>query len=62
VCEANAYWLREGREELIMESVDVVEPEGEGVWRLVGIFGEQRHLRGRIAGMHLVDHKVFFLP
>ena len=25
MCEANAYWLRDGRESLLMESVDVVE-------------------------------------
>ena len=27
MCEANAYIVKDGREELVMESVDVVEPE-----------------------------------
>jgi predicted RNA-binding protein len=60
MCEANAYWTREGSEELIMEAVDTIEPEGDGNWRLVGIFGDQKSIRGRIKGMHLVDHKILF--
>ncbi len=60
MCEANAYLLMEGREELIMESVDIVEPEEENNWRLVNVFGEQKYLQGRLKGMNLVDHKIFF--
>jgi predicted RNA-binding protein len=62
MCEANAYWLHEDREELLMEGVDLVEHEGQGAWRLVDIFGEQRIVRGRIAGMKLVDHRIHFAP
>jgi len=29
MCEANAYLIKEGQEHLIMESVDIVEPEGD---------------------------------
>jgi predicted RNA-binding protein len=43
-----------------MESVDVVEPEGEDTWRLVGIFGDQKTVKGRIRGMNLVDHRILF--
>lgn len=60
MCEANAYWAREEGEELIMEAVDTIEPEDDGSWRLVGIFGDQKSIRGRIKGMHLVDHKILF--
>ncbi|MBI4775380.1 MAG: CooT family nickel-binding protein [Deltaproteobacteria bacterium] len=60
MCEANAYWVKEGEEELIMESVDLVEPEGDDSWRLVGIFGDRKTVRGRIGGMNLVDHKILF--
>jgi predicted RNA-binding protein len=60
MCEANAYWIREGGEDLIMEAVDTIEPEGNDEWRLVGIFGDQKSIRGRIRGMHLVDHKILF--
>jgi len=60
MCEANAYWSRADGEELIMEAVDTIEPENDGGWRLVGIFGDQKSIRGRIKGMHLVDHKILF--
>ncbi len=62
MCEANAYLLKEGREELVLEAVDLIEPEDENSWRLVSIFGEQKILRGRICGMQLVDHKILFQP
>lgn len=60
MCEANAYMVKDGKEELIMESVDVVEPEEDGRFRLVGIFGDQKIIRARIKGMNLVNHKVLF--
>ena len=60
MCEANAYWVEGNKESLIMESVDVLRPEGENGWRLVGIFGDQKHIEGRIKEMKLVDHKILF--
>jgi len=60
MCEANAYWIKDGHEELILESVDQLTPEAPDVWRLVGIFGDQKIIQGRISGMRLVDHKIFF--
>jgi len=62
MCEANAYLLRDGREELIMESVDLVEPEEGGGYRLVNIFGDQKTIKAQIKQMNLVDHKVVFTP
>ncbi len=60
MCEANVYMEREGVEELVMESVDIVEPEENGAWRLVGIFGDQKTIRGRLKEMKLVDHRIVF--
>lgn len=40
--------------------VDIIEPQKNNLWRLVGIFGDQKIIRGRIREMHLVDHKIFF--
>ncbi len=40
MCEANAYLIQEDEKKLIMEAVDTVEPEGDGI-RLVSIFGDQ---------------------
>jgi predicted RNA-binding protein len=60
VCEANAYLVKDGQEELIMESVDLVEPEGEDGWRIMGIFGDQKIIKGKIKSMNLVNHKILF--
>jgi len=62
MCEANAYIIQGDKEELVMESVDILEPQGEDSWRLVGIFGDQRIIKSRIKMMNLVDHKIFFEP
>ena len=62
MCEANAYIIQGDKEELVMESVDILEPQGEDSWRLVGIFGDQKIIKGRIKMMNLVDHKIFFEP
>jgi predicted RNA-binding protein len=49
VCEANAYVIKDGEEQLLLESVDLVEPEDPDSFRLVSIFGEQKIIRGRPA-------------
>lgn len=58
MCEANAYLLENGNEKLLMEAVDKVEPDENGV-RLVSIFGEQKFIKGHIHSLSLVDHKVY---
>lgn len=58
MCEANAYLIEGDQPQLIMESVDTVEPEADG-YRLVSIFGEQKFIKGTIHSLSLVDHKVF---
>ena len=60
MCEANAYLIVNGKEQLIMESVDLVEPIGENEWVLVSMFGEKKIVTGRIKAMELVDHRVLF--
>jgi predicted RNA-binding protein len=58
MCEANAYLLTDSGETLVMEAVDDVLPERDGL-KLVNIFGEQKFLRAAIHSLSLVDHKVF---
>jgi predicted RNA-binding protein len=58
MCEANAYIIREGQEELVMEAVDKIEPEDDGL-RLINVFGDQKFLHARIYALSLVNHKVF---
>lgn len=60
MCEANAYWINDDQETLIMESVDIIEPEEKDLWRLVGIFGDQKSIKGRIKKMNLVNHLIYF--
>jgi predicted RNA-binding protein len=58
MCEANAYLIKDDEPTLIMEAVDTVEPEGDGI-KLVSIFGDQKFINARIHSLSLVDHKVF---
>ena len=60
MCEANAFLSRNGEEELILEGVDVVEPEKEGQFRLVNLFGEQKIVKGKLKSMNLINHKIVF--
>jgi predicted RNA-binding protein len=62
MCEANVYLDRNGFEEMILEAVDVIEPQEDNIFRMVTIFGEQKTIRGRLKGMNLVDHKIVFIP
>ncbi len=58
MCEANAYLIGDNDNKLVMESVDTVEPQEDGV-RLVSIFGDQKYIKARIHSLSLVDHKIF---
>ena len=60
MCEASAYFIRAGNEEFILEGVDLVQPEDNGQFRLVNIFGEQKIIQGNLKSMNLVDHKILF--
>jgi len=60
MCEANAYLIESSEPKLIMEAVDTVEPQEDGL-RLTSIFGEQKFLKARIHSLSLVDNKVFLV-
>jgi len=57
VCEANAYILKDGVEELFLESVDKVVSREDGIL-LENIFGQQKLVRARIKEMALVNHRI----
>ncbi|HHE74646.1 MAG: RNA-binding protein [Deltaproteobacteria bacterium] len=59
MCEANAYLIQDKETKLIMEAVDTVEPEGDGI-KLVSIFGDQKIIKARIHSLSLVDNKIYF--
>jgi predicted RNA-binding protein len=60
MCEANAYIDKAGREELILESVDLVEPQEDGGFLLVDIFGRQKTVKAQLKRMNLVNHRIVF--
>jgi predicted RNA-binding protein len=60
MCEAAAYLVKNGQEELLLADVDVIEPEGDSL-RLVNIFGEQKVVKASILSLNLVNHKVLLV-
>ena len=60
MCEASVYILRDDKEELILKSVDVLEPQDNGTFLLVDIFGGQKTIKAKLKRMDLVDHKIVF--
>ncbi len=57
MCEANAYIVKDGKEELYFENVDRVIPQEDGLL-LEDIFGKKKIIKARIKEMALVDHKI----
>ena len=57
MCEANAYILENGKEELYLENVDVMKPE-EGKIFLKNLFGEQKVFEGGIREISLLRHRI----
>jgi len=61
MCDANAYLLREGAEEMLLESVDLVETDGDQV-TLINIFGERKIVRARLKLFDNGQGKLLFEP
>ena len=63
MCEATAYIMdKDGKEELLLADVDLIEPQDDGSMRLVSIYGEQKTINAKIKSMSLVNHRVVFAP
>ena len=61
MCESNAYIIKDGVEEPIFESVDILE-DMDGQVRMINLFGEERIVKARIKMLSLVDHKIILEP
>ena len=57
MCEANAYILKDGKEELYLENVDLMKPE-DGKIFMKNLFGEQKIFEGEIKEVSLLRHKI----
>lgn len=57
MCEANAYLVKEGKKELILEDISILRAEKDELY-LQNIFGEQKRIKARIREMNLLDHQI----
>lgn len=57
MCQSSAYLEKQGKNELLMEDVDLFETKGEQI-RLVNIFGEEITVKAKVKNLSLVDHKI----
>lgn len=57
MCEANVYLLEDNNEILVLEDVDKIIPQEDGIY-LENIFGQRKTLNATIAEMSLVAHKI----
>jgi predicted RNA-binding protein len=57
MCDLKAYVKRQGKEELLLESVNSVRVEnGEVIMR--NLFGEEKRVRGEVREVSLVSNRV----
>ena len=61
MCDANAYLVKEGVEEVLLESVDLVELDGDEA-TLTSIFGERKTVRARLRLFDNSAGKLLFEP
>jgi predicted RNA-binding protein len=57
VCQSSVYLVKDGREELVMEDVSVIKPQGEELL-LVGMLGEKKQVKAKIKELQLMDHRI----
>ena len=61
MCESSAYILKDGKEELVLESVDLLENK-KGEIMLINMFGEQKTVKAKVKTLSLVEHKIIMEP
>ncbi|MCJ7821615.1 MAG: CooT family nickel-binding protein [Armatimonadetes bacterium] len=59
MCESKVLLETAEGEKLVLEDLISISPDGEG-YRLVNLFGEEAHVRGRIKVIDLLKHRVVF--
>jgi len=57
MCQSNAYLEHDGEEELILEDVGLIKPEGDKLL-LISIFGEEKLVDAEIKAIDLLHHKI----
>ena len=57
MCQTAVYVVHEGKEELVLQDVVNITPEGATL-KLVNLFGEEKVLEGRIRQIDLLSHRI----
>lgn len=57
MCQSSVYLVKNGKEDLVMEDVNLVKPQGSELL-LVGMLGETKQLKARIKELQLMDHRI----
>jgi len=57
MCEATAYLIHDGKEELVLENVDELRAQGDTI-TIIDLFGDQRILETQIKMISFVDNKI----
>jgi predicted RNA-binding protein len=57
MCESTAYIYSDGKEEVLLEGVELLE-DRDGEVKVVSLFGEEKTVKGRITSLSLLDHKI----
>jgi predicted RNA-binding protein len=57
MCEANAYIETENGEELYLENVDILKPEGGRIF-MKSLFGEQKVFEGSIKEISIIKRRI----
>ncbi|MBW1971622.1 MAG: CooT family nickel-binding protein [Deltaproteobacteria bacterium] len=58
MCEVKVYLNKNGKEELVMEDVGLIEPKGNKI-DIQDIFGDKKSVKGEIIQINLLTNKVF---
>ena len=57
MCQSNAYLEHDGQQQLIIEDVGLIRPEGDKIL-LISIFGEEELVNADIKMIDLLHHKI----
>ncbi|MHB0866884.1 MAG: CooT family nickel-binding protein [Thermoleophilia bacterium] len=58
MCELTVYLVEEGTEELVMEDVATITPDGDRLV-LTDLLGQQKIVEARLKELKLLEHKVY---
>jgi len=57
MCESAVYIIKDNQEQLVLESVENLEVNGDQIW-LENIFGEKKELKAKVRSFKMNDHKI----